>query len=340
MDCRWRLYRRLSDYESGLAPSPDGDILLSVTIFMLSLATHARILGIVLICSILWGSAFPTIKYVYGIWEMESIATRFLFAGVRFTIAGLLVLLFISRDRPLDRLRRADWRLLAVFTLFQTVGQYLFFYLALSTSSGILGSLLVSAGSFWWVLLAPLLLKSPPPTAKHYAILVMCAIGISIAVYAPGAGAGRPLLGGALFLCSSLSGTLGVIVLQPLSKTIDVTTATGFSLFAGGLVLTLLGLPAIGEATAFTDLRIAGTTIYLAIVSAAAFTLWNGLTRQYPVNLLAGYRFLIPLCGVLQSTWFISTESPGAGIYIGGSIVIFGIVLLSRLSSIPARPIR
>lgn len=307
---------------------------------MLSPSTHARILGIVLICSILWGSAFPAIKFVYGVWEMESMATRFLFAGIRFTIAGLLVLLLISRARPWQRLRGADWRLLALFTLFQTVGQYLFFYLALSISSGILGSLLVSAGSFWWVLLAPLFLKSPPPTVKHYTILAMCAIGIGIAVYAPGAGAGRPLVGGLLFLCSSLSGTLGVIVLQPLSKTIDVTTATGFSLFGGGVVLTLFGLPAMAEVTAFSDFRVAGITLYLSIVSATAFTLWNGLTRHYPVNILAGYRFLIPLCGVIQSALFISAESPGIGIYLGGSIVIVGIFLLSRLSPAPARPVR
>jgi drug/metabolite transporter (DMT)-like permease len=307
---------------------------------MLSPSVHARIFGLVLFCSILWGSAFPAIKYVYGIWEMESISTRFLFAGIRFIIAGLLVLIFIRRPGPWQRISGADWRLLAVFALFQTVGQYLFFYSALSISSGILGSLLVSAGSFWWILLAPLFLKSPPPTAKHYAILTLCAVGISIAVYAPGAGAGKPLLGGFLFLCSSLSGTLGIIALQPLSKSIDVSTATGFSLFSGGVILTLLGLPAIGEVTAFADPRIAGTTLYLAFVSATAFTLWNGLTRRFPVNILAGYRFLIPLCGVIQSALFITAESPGIGIYIGGAIVIVGILLLSRLSVIPARPVR
>lgn len=302
---------------------------------MLPPSTHARIIGIVLICSILWGSAFPAIKHVYDIWAMDSMATRLLFAGVRFVIAGFLVLLLIRRPGPWERIRRADWRLLLGFSLFQTVGQYLFFYLALSISSGILGSLLVSAGSFWWVLLAPVLLRTPPPTHRHYAILTMCALGIAIAVYAPGAGAGNPLLGGFLFLASSLSGTLGVITLQPLSKSIDVTTATGFSLFSGGIILCLLGLPAIDEIGAFADYRVAGTTLYLALVSATSFTLWNRLTRLYPVNILAGYRFLIPLSGVLQSAFFISAETPGVGIYLGGSIVILGIYLLSRLSTPP-----
>ena len=110
----------------------------------------------------------------------------------------------------------------------------------------------------------------------------------------------------------------------------------------GRAVASALGLPAIGETAAFTDVRVAGTTLYLAFVSAAAFTLWNGLTRRYPVNILAGYRFLIPLCGVVQSALFISGESPGAGIYIGGSIVIAGIFLISRLRSdaVSPRPVR
>lgn len=307
---------------------------------MLPPSAHARIFGIVLICSILWGSAFPAIKFVYGTWEMESASTRFLFAGIRFTIAGLLVLVFIRRPGPWRRLRSADWWLLAVFALFQTLGQYVFFYLAMSISSGILGSLLVSAGSFWWVLLAPVFLKSPAPTSKHIAILTMCAAGIALAVYAPGAGAGNPILGGILFLCASLCGALGLIVLQPLSKSIDVPTATGASLFTGGLALTALGAPAFHEAGAFADPRIAGATFYLACVSAAAFTLWNALSRQFPVNILAGYRFLIPLCGVVQSSLFVRAESPGAGIYVGGGIVLLGIFLLSRLTPTPMRPVR
>ncbi len=303
---------------------------------------HLRIFLTVLLCSLLWGSAFPGIKYVYRIWEMDSLSTRFLFAGVRFTLAGLLVFLYLALKRPgaLARLRSSDLRLLALFTLLQTVGQYIFFYWAMSVSSGVLGSLLVSAGSFWWVLFAPIILGSPPPTAKHIAILLLCAAGIFLAVNAPGAGAGDPVLGAALFLSASLCGALGIIVLQPLSRSVDISSATAFSLFAGGLVLTLCGLPAIGEASALSDPRVAGMTFYLAFVSAAAFTIWNTLSKKHPVNILAGYRFLIPLCGVLLSALFVKAESPGPGIYLGGSIVIVGIILLARLTPTPTRTIR
>ena len=300
---------------------------------------HAKLFGLVLICSVLWGSAFPFIKYVYGIWEMNFAAT-YLFAGVRFAIAGFLIFLVLAKTKPLARLRKANLRLLAALTLLQTVGQYTFFYWAMSVSSGALGALLVSAGSLWWVILSPIFLKSPIPTGKQIGILLMCTVGIILAMARPGAGSGDPLFGGLLFLCSSLSGVLGIIVLQPLSKTIDVPTATGFSLFAGGIVLTIVGLPAIDQFKNFADIRVAGVTVYLAFVSAAAFTLWNILTRKYPVNILAGYRFMIPLCAVIQSGLFIKGETIGTGIYVGGSIVIVGIFLLARLSPTPTSPVR
>ena len=300
---------------------------------------HAKLVGLVLICSVLWGSAFPSIKYVYGIWEMDFAAT-YLFAGVRFTVAGFLIFLVLAKSKPFERLKKANFRLLAALTLLQTVGQYTFFYWAMSVSSGALGALLVSAGSLWWVILSPIFLKSPIPTGKQIAILLMCSAGIILAMSRPGAGSGDPLLGGVLFLLSSLSGVLGIIFLQPLSKTIDVPTATGFSLFAGGIILTVIGLPAIDQISQFTDLRVAGMTAYLTFVSAAAFTLWNSLSRKYPVNILAGYRFLIPLSGVILSALFIPGEKIGAGIYAGGSIVIVGIFLLAKLSPTPTSPVR
>ncbi|WP_330377441.1 hypothetical protein [Cellulosilyticum ruminicola] len=47
------------------------------------------------ICCLLWGSAYPCIKIGYELFNIEAsdLAGKFLFAGYRFTLAGLLVLL-------------------------------------------------------------------------------------------------------------------------------------------------------------------------------------------------------------------------------------------------------
>ena len=50
------------------------------------------------VCCILWGSAIPVIKTGYRLMQVESsdIASQIVFAGIRFTLAGILVLIFAS----------------------------------------------------------------------------------------------------------------------------------------------------------------------------------------------------------------------------------------------------
>ena len=127
----------------------------------------------VLICACLWGSAFPVIKNSYEILNLDSYGKQLLFAGTRFTLAGLLILPFCRRNL-LASIQKAPKAKLATIALSQTFFQYLFFYYALSVSSGTLGSLMVGAGSFWWVILAPILTKSAPPRPLHWVLLGLC----------------------------------------------------------------------------------------------------------------------------------------------------------------------
>ena len=50
------------------------------------------------VCCILWGSAIPVIKTGYQILAVDSAdtASQIVFAGIRFALAGILVLLFAS----------------------------------------------------------------------------------------------------------------------------------------------------------------------------------------------------------------------------------------------------
>ena len=54
--------------------------------------------AIALICCALWGSAFPTIKIGYSLFNIASsdIGTQILFAGSRFTLAGILTIIIGS----------------------------------------------------------------------------------------------------------------------------------------------------------------------------------------------------------------------------------------------------
>ena len=49
-----------------------------------------------LICCLLWGSAFPVVKIGYRMFSIASsdVGGQILFAGIRFFLAGVLVILF------------------------------------------------------------------------------------------------------------------------------------------------------------------------------------------------------------------------------------------------------
>ena len=72
-------------------------------------------------------------------------------------------------------------------------------------------------------------------------------------------------------------------------------------------------------------------TVYLGAVSAIAFCLWNQLAQLFPVNLLAGYRFLIPLSGALMSALLVPGETIGIGALIGGCMILIALIFMNRI---------
>ncbi len=286
----------------------------------------------VLLCALLWGSAFPAIKAIYAEWDVQGIQTSFsnrlLLAGVRFMLGGVFLLCFAKQ--PWSELKVTPLRNLLGFSVAQVYFQYAVFYTALSVSSAVLGGLLISTGSLWWLVLAPLILKSPWPEKRQWALIGLGVIGVVVAVYRPGAGSGNAGLGALLFCLSTLSGAFAMIILQSVLKTMGARAATGWSLLFGGAMLALSGAAAWSEIGSVFPPKVIFLTGYLAIVSAVGFGIWNYLSSQFSVNLLAGYRFIIPVCAVIESSLFVKGETPGLGIFIGGSFVIASVIGLHR----------
>ena len=284
----------------------------------------------VMLCAALWGSAFPVIKLSYAGLAIEGVGEQLLFAGSRFMLAGLFVVPFCRRNL-LDTIRRVPKASFALVVLGQIYLQYVCFYFGLSVSSGVLGALLIGAGSMWWVLLAPLFLKTTFPSVKQWLVLSLCSVGIGISVYAPGAGSGNVSLGTAAFLLAALSGAVGALGVKRMAGGFGSRSVTALALLLGGVLLLATGSYSWRGFWGDYSWVTFGVTVYLAFVSATAFTLWNNLIERYSVNVLSAYRFLIPLCGVVESVVFVETESVGVGILLGGTIVIGSLMAMNKM---------
>ena len=114
-----------------------------------------------MICCALWGSAYPCIKIGYKMFAISDAdtASQILFAGIRFTLAGVLAVLFGSiGGRRFLKPHRKAWGKIFVLSMLQTVGQYIFFYIGLAHTTGIKASILDGTNVFIAILIASLLM--------------------------------------------------------------------------------------------------------------------------------------------------------------------------------------
>ena len=130
-------------------------------------------------CCVLWGSASPAIKIAYELFRIgpDDTASRIMLAGARFMIAGCMTILFGSILAGKILLpKKGSWKNVAILSLFQTVGQYYFFFMALAHTSGVRGSIINASGNFIAILFAVFIFRFEKMTLKK---LLGCLIGFA-----------------------------------------------------------------------------------------------------------------------------------------------------------------
>ena len=127
-----------------------------------------------------WGWAFPLIKIGFSAFGIMTYMTgsKMLFAGIRFAVAGLIVLLVARSSRRSFSFKRrselgrgitgnmGDWCFVLAFALMNTALHYFFFYIGMSYSEGSRAAILNSLSTFLVVLLACACFKSDKLTSR------------------------------------------------------------------------------------------------------------------------------------------------------------------------------
>ena len=139
-------------------------------------------------CNVLWGCAFPFIKMGYRLFEIDpsNTASIFCFAGVRFMLGSLLVLLgsTLLQSRMPTFPKGKVFAECCVLGLWQTTTQYAFYYIAVAMLTGAFGGILNSTQSFLGVLFAHFIygnadrMTPAKPTAQHSSCWVRLSAGV------------------------------------------------------------------------------------------------------------------------------------------------------------------
>lgn len=268
-------------------------------------AFHPAVTGLLAVfCCVLWGSAFPCIKIGYRLFSIasEDTGSVILFAGLRFTFAGLLVVLLGSLlQRQLLLPKKTEWKKIMTLSLLQTSVQYSFFYIGLAHASGVKGAIITGSNSLLTILVASLLFRQEKLTASKATGCLLGFAGVALAnLGSDGMNLDFTLLGEGCVFFSALSYAFSSVLIKMYSRDSNPVLLSGWQFFIGGITLSVFGL-LLGGRLIVSGAPAIGMLSYLAFLSAVAYTIWGILLKYNPVSQVSIYGFSNPVVGVLLS---------------------------------------
>lgn len=277
-----------------------------------------------MLCCLLWGSAFPLVKIGFS-WlniSSEDIPTEILYAGLRFTLAGVIAIIITSLISG-KFLRPTMKSLPKVFSLsmFQTILQYLFFYIGLSNTSGVKASVIEAMNVFVALIVSCLIFRMEKITAAKIIGSVIGFAGVVIINVSKGdLAGGLTLKGEGFILISTVAYAFSSVLMKHWSNEENPMMMSAWQFLLGGIVMSILGFALDGRISGF-DLRSVLLLIYLASLSAIAYSLWASLLKYYPVSRIAVYGFMNPVFGFILSA-FLLGESEAFGLKSIAALVL------------------
>ena len=267
-----------------------------------------------LLCCALWGSAFPCIKIGYELFDIASDETsaQILFAGCRFFLAGILAVIIgsIIYRKPLIP-KRESWGKIGELSLLQTVAQYFFFYVGLAHTTGVKASIVEALNVFVAVIVAALIYKQEKLTANKVVGCIIGFVGVLIInLWGSGAeagigaiGSGFQFMGEGFIFLSTVAYAFSSIYLKRFSKDEEPFVLSGYQFMIGGIILMAAGALMGGSKDIQWSIspQAIGMLVYLAMISAVAYSLWGVLLKYNSVSKVAVFGFMNPVFGVFLS---------------------------------------
>ncbi len=264
---------------------------------------------IAIFCCALWGSATPFIKIGYElILPVRNTSSTILFAGVRFLFAGIItVLIYSIARRKFLYPKKENISKIATVSCFQTIIQYILFYIGLANTSGVKGTVGSGSSAFFAMLIACLVFKQEKLSFKK---IFACIIGFSgiILVNLNGLDFSMNFLGDGFVILSTISYAVSSALIKNYSKHEDPVVISGYQFIIGGIVMIAIGLLFGGEIVV-SGTKAVLVLLYLSCLSATAYALWGVLLKHNPVSRVSIYSFMTPVFGVILSNLMLTEKS-------------------------------
>lgn len=295
-----------------------------------------------MVCCILWGSAFLGIKLGYRWWQIAANDTgsQLLFAGCRFFFAGIITIIIGSfmQKRILVPKGKAVFSVIKL-SVFQTILQYLFFYMGLANTTGVKASIITAMNVFLAIIIAVFLFRQETLTFNKMLGCILGFIGVVLVnLQSDGIDFAMKWNGeGAIFL-SALSAAVSSCLIKCYSKEHNAVMLSGYQFTLGGLVLVLAGKISGGSLT-YVSVSCILILLYLALVSAIAYTIWGVLLSYNSVSRVAVFGFINPIAGVVLSAVILGEKGAFQMMTLVALLMVsLGIYVVNREKSEDNKP--
>ncbi len=275
---------------------------------------------------------------VYSVWGSTYLAIRVgvrdlppaLFAGVRFVVAGLLILAFARlRGRPIPTNPAHLWPLAVVGFLLLVTGNGFVVYAEQYIDSG-LAALIVATVPFLMVGTEALLPSGERIGRRALAGLLVGFAGLALLVSPKlAAGASQDTRGVVALLLACLSWTIGSLYSKRRGVPVPALVATGIEMLAGGAVLVAIGLAAGDPARARWTSDAVLALAYLTVFGAAlGFTAYIWLLDHVPPSRVSTYAYVNPVVALVLG-WALLGEVLTPRILVSAGVILLGVVLVT-----------
>jgi len=287
--------------------------------------------------------AFATI---YTVWGSTYLAIRFaietmpplLMAGVRFTLAGL-ILFAVMRVRDRSPLTRAHWRATALVGILMLLGGNGLVCWSEQTVPSGMAALMIATMPMWFTLLDWLVFRGPRPTARIVAGVLIGLTGMYVLIGPSDLAGERIELGGAVgLLIACVFWTLGSLWSRRAKLPESSFTTTAMQMIAGGVALLLTGL-AMGESSRVTVSALTAKSLlalgYLTVFgSLAALSAYVWLLKVSTPSRVSTYAYVNPVIAVLLGA-SLAEEPLTPRVWVAVGMIVGAVVLINTARTKP-----
>ena len=280
---------------------------------------------------VVWGSTYLAIELA------GETMPGFFGAGVRFTIAGLLMLGFIAWRRSPGTLRigRAELLSAAVVGLLLPGANSILFVTEQKVPIGLTS--LIIASIPLWVLLLRLLVRERPDLLSTIGLVIGFG-GIVLLVH-PGSDTG-PLSYLLITVAASFMWALGSFLSPRIPVPRDALVATGYEMLCGGLVLLVIGLVAYSPSELdpghWSARSILGLVYLITFGSLLGYSAYVWLLANAPIAKVSTYAYVNPVIAIALGV-IVLDESITLRIVFGALLILAAVaIVLQRESALQA----